>query len=241
MIDGKKVIAIIPARGGSKGIIKKNLANLGGYPLIAWSINAAMKSGIIDCIHVSTDDLEIANVSKQLGADVPFLRPECLSTDISKTSEAINFTILQYAKLNMHFDIILELQPTYPFRTNQLIFKCVSNLIEDKIGKSIITIVETKNTSHSNYCVQLTNNLIEFKHLPSDFRRQNLSKEYSYHGIVICTYVTNFLKNTNMCNFNNTIGFIINDEIQAIDINNPIDLFVANQAIKYFNLNLDHI
>ena len=85
MINGKKVLAIIPARGGSKRLPRKNILDLGGKPLIWWTINAAKKSKYIDRVIVSTEDSEIGEVSKSLGAEVPFFRPRKLAQDSTTT------------------------------------------------------------------------------------------------------------------------------------------------------------
>ena len=241
MINNKKILAVIPARGGSKGIINKNISNLGGLPLIAWSINAAKFSKFIDCVHVSTNDKEIAEVSKFYGADVPFLRPDKFSTDTSSTYDAINFTLLKYEELNQYFDLVIELQPTYPFRINRLIDKCINTFIENKLAKSLITIIQTKSTEHSEYCVKLNNYLINFNKMPSDFSRHNLNLEYSFHGIFICTYVQSFKSNKNMCDKHHTLGYEINKGIESLDINIPFDLFTANCTADFYHINTESL
>jgi CMP-N,N'-diacetyllegionaminic acid synthase len=236
MLNGKSILAVIPARGGSKGIFKKNIALLGDLPLVAWTILAAKQSGLIDCIHVSTDDEEIAEVSQKYGADIPFLRPKSLSTDISSTYDTLEYTIGKYETLNKSFDIVIELQPTYPFRLNELIAKCLNSFVANPECKSLITLVKTQNTLHSDYSVRLTDNRINFKGMPSEFRRQNITPEYSFHGIFICTYLTDFRKNKSICDKENTFGFVVTEEIETIDINSDFDLFLANQTIKFYGI-----
>ncbi len=112
---GPQHIAIIPARGGSKGIPGKNLAPLGGQPLIAWTINAAQAAATVDRTVVSTDDRDIAAVAEQHGAEVPALRPPELATD-----EASTDAVLQYAVDLLELDdddVVILLQPTSPLRT----------------------------------------------------------------------------------------------------------------------------
>ena len=89
MIDGKKIIAIVPARQGSKGLAKKNIINFLGKPLLAWSIEAALQSKYVDKIIVSTDSTEIAGVGEKFGADIPFIRPSYLSEDNSTSVDVI--------------------------------------------------------------------------------------------------------------------------------------------------------
>jgi CMP-N-acetylneuraminic acid synthetase len=117
----QNVLAIIPARGGSKGIPRKNIRDLCGKPLIAYTIEAAKKSKLIDRVIVSTDDEEIACISKSYGAEVPFLRPKALAGDRSGVGEAINFTLHQLNTQGALPDITVTLFPTHPFRTPGLI------------------------------------------------------------------------------------------------------------------------
>ena len=120
------VLAIIPARGESKRIPRKNLARIGGVPLIAWSIKAALDSSLIDRVVVSTEDEEIAEVSKRFKAQVPFLRPEALATDNASIEEAVEWTIRELKETNRyHPTIVVCLFPTHPFRTPELIDRAI--------------------------------------------------------------------------------------------------------------------
>jgi N-acylneuraminate cytidylyltransferase/CMP-N,N'-diacetyllegionaminic acid synthase len=117
MINDKKVLAIIPARGGSKGLPKKNIMELNGKPLIAWTIEQALATVEIDTVVVTTDSNEILNISKQYGAEAPFIRPDELATDTATSFSAIEHCIDFYKnKLNKEFDIIVLLEPTSPLR-----------------------------------------------------------------------------------------------------------------------------
>jgi CMP-N-acetylneuraminic acid synthetase len=114
-----KILCIIPARGGSKGIPKKNIIDVNGKPLIAYTIEAAlevMQQGLVEKVIVSTDSEEIANISKSLGAEVPFLRPESISGDKAKSVEFLAHALEFYQQSNVHFDAVLLLQPTSPLR-----------------------------------------------------------------------------------------------------------------------------
>ena len=111
MINNKTVIGIIPARSGSKGLLRKNLINLCGKPLIAWSIIEAEKSKYIDRYIISTDDVEIARVAKKYGCDVPFLRPVELATDDANINDVILHAL---DILQERYEIVIVLQPTSP-------------------------------------------------------------------------------------------------------------------------------
>ena len=116
-----KTIAIIPARGGSKRIPRKNIKNFCGKPMIAWSIKAAMTSGRFDHILVSTDDEEIAKVAEQVGATVPFRRPPNLADDFTATRPVINHAIENAAKLFGKISYVCCIYPTAPFLTAETI------------------------------------------------------------------------------------------------------------------------
>ena len=124
------MLAIIPARGGSKGLPRKNIIDLAGKPLIAWSIQSALKSHTVDRVVVSTDCSKIAQIAKNYGAEVPFLRPNSLATDTATTESAMLHTIF-WLESNQHYfpDNTILLQPTSPFRTSKQIKEKASPIL----------------------------------------------------------------------------------------------------------------
>jgi CMP-N,N'-diacetyllegionaminic acid synthase len=110
------VLGLIPARGGSKGLPKKNILTLAGKPLIAWTIEAAKGSGLISKVVVSTDDHEIMEISKGYGAEVPFLRPDEIAKDTSPTYDAIYHALKYFEDAGESFDVVALLEPTSPLR-----------------------------------------------------------------------------------------------------------------------------
>lgn len=119
MINSKKVIAIIPARGGSKGLPNKNIKELHGKPLIGWTIEQALATKEFDSVVVTTDSNEIADIAKAYGAEVPFLRPVELSTDTATTYSAVEHCLEYYlSNFNKEFDIVALLEVTSPLREN---------------------------------------------------------------------------------------------------------------------------
>lgn len=127
MVKGKKILAIIPARGGSKRIPRKNIINFQGKPMIAWTIESAIKSACFDEILVSTDDDEIAEISKNYGASVPFLR-ELNKDDHSNVSDVV---ISEKNRLNQKYDIIVMLMPNCPIRNEFDISCALNNFIDN--------------------------------------------------------------------------------------------------------------
>ncbi len=139
-----KILSIIPARGGSKGIPKKNIIDVNGKPLIAYTIEPAMealRNGAIDEVIVSTDSEEIAEVARSFGASVPFLRPENISGDKAKSIEFIQHALDYFKKGGRHFDAILLLQPTSPLRTGSDIREAIE-LFKNSSNDSLISCFE---------------------------------------------------------------------------------------------------
>ena len=141
MIKQKKILAVIPARGGSKGIPNKNILNINNKPLINFSIEAALRSKFIDDLIVSTDSTQIAEIAKKAGAKVPFLRPKHLATD-KAVSLPVILHALEFMELNTNskYDVIIMLQPTTPLRETNDIDQCLTMLI-DKNADSVISVV----------------------------------------------------------------------------------------------------
>jgi len=143
------VLAIIPARGGSKGIKNKNIVNLNGFPLIAYSIEAALRAQNITRIICSTDSEEIASEAKKYGAEVPFLRPQEISQDNSTDLECYDHAIewLQNNEL-YNPDLIIQLRPTSPLRTIVMIEEAISIMIENKTFDSLRAVCEPDHTPY---------------------------------------------------------------------------------------------
>ena len=139
-----KILTIIPARCGSKGIKDKNIIDLCGQPLISYSIEQALelkKNLLIDTVIVSTDCEKIANVSKKLGAEVPFLRPKKLASDTSKSIDFIIHAIQYYKNIDISFDAILLLQPTSPLRSLEILRKAI-DIFKNANKDSLISVYE---------------------------------------------------------------------------------------------------
>jgi CMP-N,N'-diacetyllegionaminic acid synthase len=140
-----KILGIIPARGGSKGIPSKNIKELDGMPLIAYTIKAALNSNLTHVI-VSTDSKSIADIAISYGANVPFLRPDNLATDTASSMPVAIHGLLEMEKLyECQYDAVMLLQPTTPFRTTEDINNAISLLIE-KETDSVISVVDVGGT-----------------------------------------------------------------------------------------------
>jgi CMP-N,N'-diacetyllegionaminic acid synthase len=144
MINGKCVIVIIPARGGSKGLPGKNIRPLCGKPLVAWSIEKALKSAYVDTVMVSTDSSEIADISKSFGAEVIELRPAMLATDQAPTFDVVEHVLKRYRELDgLTFDYVVLMEPTSPLREDGDIDSMLESLDKDaEHSDSIVSVGE---------------------------------------------------------------------------------------------------
>lgn len=176
----RKVVAIIPARGGSKRLPRKNILPLSGKPLITWTIEAAKKSKYITDIIISTDDLEISNVASKSGVDIPEFRPPELATDTATTESVLFYTIDKFTK---DADIIVLLQPTSPLRT----YKHIDEAIELLVQKEAFSIVSVTHCEHplqwSNF-LPGNRSMKNFIDKDSTKRSQDYDKAFRLNGAI---------------------------------------------------------
>lgn len=137
-----RILAIIPARGGSKGVPGKNLRPLAGKPLIAWSIEQALAASAVDTVMVSTDDAAIAEAAAAAGALVPFMRPAELATDTAATEPVMRHALLEMERTHGRFDAVMLLQPTSPLRLPGTIDRCAAEFVASG-ADSILGVVES--------------------------------------------------------------------------------------------------
>lgn len=225
----KDVVAIIPARGGSKGISKKNIKLLNDKPLIAYTIEAAKKSKYIDRVIVSTDDREIADISKYYGAEVPFMRPENLAQD---TTQGL-LVILHFLEWLYHngynYKYICQLQCTSPFRTEIHIDEAIEELIAGN-GDSIVSMCEVKENPF--WMKRIKNNkIVDFiNNQEEHFQRQNLPQVYSLNGAIHIAEA-DILMERKTWYTDNTLPYIMSQET-SIDIDDILDFKFAEFMMK---------
>jgi CMP-N-acetylneuraminic acid synthetase len=227
MHHGKSYLAIIPARGGSKRLPRKNVLDLGGKPLIAWTIEAALGCPFLDEVMVTTDDIEIAEVAKRHGAKVPFLRPANLASDKATSFDSIKHAIDFYQhELGKEFDFIVLLQPTSPLRKARDISDAIE-LLEQKNADAIISVCEV---DHSPLWMNtLPDNLSMDKFIRDDVknvRSQDLPKNYRLNGAIYICRTTELLKNGTFFILENIFAYIMNRET-SVDIDDFSDLALA--------------
>ncbi len=209
-----KNLAIIPARGGSKRIPRKNIKDFLGKPIIAYSIEAALKSGMYDEVMVSTDDDEIAEVAKQYGAQVPFLRSPETSNDYAVTADVIREVLACYAKMGKYFDRVTCLYSTAPFVSADRLKESFLMLSEDI--QSVFTCVAF--SFPIQRALHIVDGKIEMLHPEYMFTRtQDLESTYHDAG-QFYTFTVDFFNKTQSLWGKNTAGLVLSElEVQDLD------------------------
>lgn len=230
-----EVLAIIPARGGSKGIKRKNLVDFLGKPLVAHSIEHALASKRITRTIVSTDDNEIAQVSREYGAEIPFMRPKELAED-HVLDWPVFFHALEYLSKTEGFlpDIIVHLRPTTPYRKTCWIDYAVDLLVDHPYADSVRSVSEPEKHPYRMFTIDSTGYLdpiMKHEH-PEPFllRRQDLPKVYYYNCVIDVTRLAT-IRNMNSMTGKKILPYIMNPD-EVFDIDSPRDLKIARLLVK---------
>ena len=231
MYKNKKILGIIPARGGSKSIPRKNIKKLLGKPLIAYTIEAAKKSRFLTRTIVSTDDPEIARVALRYGGDAPFLRPKKIARDTSTTMEAVHHVLSWFKKHgDEEYDYLMILQPTSPLRTAFDIDACI-RLAVDKKADSVMSMKEL-----DDFAPKKIKKIKNSKILPyfedegsQSSRRQDLEKMYKRNCAVYLTRM-NYIMLGDFFG-KKSLAYIMPEE-RSLDINAPHDFLLAEFLAK---------
>lgn len=226
MYKNRRILALIPARAGSKGLPGKNIRPLLGKPLIAWSIEQALSSKYIDKVVVSTESPAIVSVARRYGADVPFLRPKKLATDKAKIIDAILHTLDFYeSKMNI-FDIVVLLQPTSPLRKSADINKAIERLSISK-AKAIVSVCKEEHSLLWSVTLDADNKIGQFLEKGAEKQnRQNLPIFYRINGAVYVAHV-DYLKQNKGFFGKSTYAYIMPPE-RSVDIDNEYDFRIAS-------------
>lgn len=225
MYMDKRVLAVVTARGGSKGLLRKNIRQIAGKPLMAWTLDEARRSAYIDRCIVSTDDAEIAELARQSGADVPFLRPAELASDTAKTVDVLMHAMNWLKDRGEVYEIIVLLQPTSPLRTYEDIDKAIE-LLSAKGASAIVSVAETRHNPCWTNTLPADGSMKEF--LRPDVlgkNRQELPVFYRLNGAVYAGY-SEYIKSVNGFFGNGTFAYIMPKE-RSVDIDDEFDFHVA--------------
>jgi len=231
MYKGKSVLGLIPARGGSKGLPRKNIKPLLGKPLIAYTIEQALASKHLDRVIVSTDSEEIAEVSRKYGAEVPFMRPKELATDEAKSINVVLHVIKWMEENDKSYDLLMLLQPTSPLRTVEDIDKAIELLLE-KEANAIISVCEVEQHSYWSNVLPPDGCMKNFiRPEVTNKNRQELPLFYRLNGAIYLVY-WDYLKQEKTFFGDKTFAYIMPRE-RSIDIDEEID-FILAELIHHF-------
>lgn len=233
MINDLKVLGLILARGGSKGLPRKNLKLLRGKPLVAWSIETARDSKYLDDLVISTDDQEIADLAVNYNCEVPFLRPACLSTDTSPSIDSIQHALNFLGNQGRYFDIVALLEPTSPLRESIDIDNAINQLVNSN-AYSIVGICRAE-TIHPAFMYRMTEEryLLPFMIKQSDrLRRQDIIDNlYFLEGTIYASKTQPLLKYRSFYH-ENTLGYEV-PKWKSPEIDDEIDFLFVEAIMKY--------
>ncbi len=228
-----KNIAIIPARSGSKGLKNKNIKLLLGRPLIAYSIDAAIDSGVFDTVMVSTDSEEYAKIAREYGADVPFLRSPELAGDKSDSWDVVREVLRRYSEKGNIYDYAVLLQPTSPLRKPEDIQNAFS-MIQDGTANSVVSVTELDHPMQ--WCFRLgdsgyINDLAKSPYIHC--RRQDLEPYYRLNGAIYIVNATK-IEDENYSFYADLCRSYVMPRERSVDIDTEFDF-------KYASLLLDDL
>lgn len=225
-----KRIAIIPARSGSKGVLRKNIKPLLGKPLIAYSIECAIESGSFDKVFVSTDSQEYADIATRYGADASFLRSDINSGDNAGSWDVVREVITQFDNRGQHFDEIMLLQCTSPLRTSEDIKKAIE-VFHQKNASAVVSLTECDHSPiwcNTLPADQSMDNFDreEYKDLP----RQQLPTFYRYNGALYLVTYEELWNKEHMLE-QGCFAYVMPQE-RSIDIDTELDFMIAETIMK---------
>lgn len=231
MYKGKKILAIVPARAGSKRLPNKNIKSLCGKPLIGWSIEAGASSSYVDKVIVSTDSDEIASVSKQFGADIPFLRPSELATDTASSFDVVKHSLDFFSSNGELYDVVVLLQPTSPLRNSIDLDKAIEFYLSKK-ANSVTSVCEVEHSP-------LWSNVLPENFSMRNFIRksikgknsQGLKKYYRLNGAIYICNIEAFLIEKTFISSKRSFAFIMEQQ-SSVDIDTELDFIVAEAILS---------
>lgn len=226
-----RVLGIIPARGGSKGIPGKNIKKLGGKPLLGYTIDSALASNLLSRCILSTDSEEIARTGKDLGIEVPFTRPAEFAEDHTPSIEVVKHALAYFRNSGENFDAVCLLQPTTPFRGTGFIDKAI---VEFEAGKydSLVSVREVPHEFNPHWVFEEINGRLQIatgeKNIIS--RRQDLPKTFHRDGAIYITRSEFILKENSL--YGEKIGFIENSDQEYVNLDTEADWEKAEHILN---------
>lgn len=231
-----KNLAVIPARSGSKGLKDKNIKMLLGKPLMAYTIEAAINSGVFEEVYVSTDSVQYSEIAKEYGAKVPFLRSRINATDTASSWDTVLEALDRYEEFGREFQTVMLLQPTSPLRNERDIVEAYDVFIHNK-ANAVVSVCEADhsplwcNTLPKDYSME---KFIDYKAL--NVPRQKLDTYYRINGAIYVVDIA-YLKNDNNIYRSKCFAHIM-DKRHSIDIDDEFDFKYAEILMKASNNNI---
>ena len=226
-----KILGIIPARGGSKGIPGKNIKVLAGKPLLGYTIEAALNSKLLTRCILSSDSQKIINTGKQLGIEAPFIRPSEFAKDNTPSLDVIKHALLYFKKANEHYDAICLLQPTTPFRKKGFVDEAIKEF-ESGNHDSLISVREVPHEFNPHWVFEEQNGALQIatgeKNIIS--RRQELPKAFHRDGAIYLVQTDIILKENSL--YGENIGFIENSDTDYVNLDTEADWMKAESILK---------
>lgn len=227
MYKGKKILAVIPARGGSKGVPRKNIIEVGGHPLIKYTIDCGKNSKYLDRTVISTEDLLIKRVAEENGGDVPFLRPKELAEDTSKTIDCIVHAVNTLKSMGEEYDYVIILQNTVPLRKSWHVDEAIE-MIVDSSERSLVSISEVDEHPILMRTLNEDKTVKNLLHMNSTMRRQDFPKFYKVDGAIAIQKIdTEFNLETSIND--GKLGYVM-ERKYSTDIDNYLDI----KIIEYY-------
>lgn len=228
MIDGRRILALIPARGGSKGIKDKNIIDLCGTPLIAYSVLAGKESRYVDSVVVTTDSEKIAAVAREYGARTPFLRPAELASDTSRSIDAILHAVRWLQERGEDYEIVTLLQPTQPLRTAEDIDGALEKYMAEGMHP-LISLTEAEESPVLMRTIDAKGRLEKVLDMDCSIRRQDMKRYYIIDGSIYIHSVKELNESTNFGD--NVVPYIMPKE-RSVDIDEYQDLEKAAEYLR---------
>ena len=234
MFGDRRVLALIPARGGSKGLPRKNILELSGKPLIAWTIEDALASAYVDSVVVSTDDEGIAQVARDHGAPVPFMRPDELASDSASSIDVVIHALDMLEQMGEHYDALVLLEPTSPLRDAGDVDACIELLLTRDDAEAVVTVGPLE-SMHPDFVVAIdAQGFIRSRDEGSTFqhaRRQDLGPAYFFDGTVYAS-LTDAIRVRRGFYHDKTLAHVV-PRWKTLEIDDVYDLVCAGALLDF--------
>jgi len=235
MINNKKILGVITARGGSKGLPDKNIKDFCGKPLINWSIDAGRESKYIDKLIVSSDSSKIIDIARDYGCDVPFTRPSSLAKDDTLTIDVLEHAINYFPK--KEFEYIVLIEPTSPLRSSEDIDEAISVLAKNRHKADSVVGVSKVEATHPVFNVKINNNGLIDPYVGKEFltpRRQDIEPLYFYEGSIYVSTIDKLIEGRSFYH-SRTLPLVM-PKWKSIEIDDLSDFMVAEIFKKKYDL-----